>query len=285
MIVNHSENVNYIYHYTSIKNYLSIMSSRYILLSDLSRSDDLRERNISSNKKVACFCCGGDECDKPLMWSKYAENETGVCIKFDLGKIMEVNGKLGKFEGIKVKYKPSKFFTTRQDSGVELEYKHIGQEHQNEYRFVSSEIDRLLINKECVKGVIFGGSVESVEDDDVNKVVDLTKRAGLLVGVVSVNGSRFEMPKVVKGDMDFDTFSFEAGKLRDSAFADTDIIDLEIENIRMSAGSDKIMEEYDKLLLLYKEVKAENKKHIKNEEKLRKRVEELELLIKKEESV
>lgn len=168
----------FVYHYTTIEGLLGIFSSSYLKFSDFSHSDDLRERELfkMSGKpfKYICFCYGEEAYNKPAMWAKYALNDTGACIKFDLKKLLELNEGKGDFEHFKIKYVPSDFMKTGQDLEW-MEYKNSDWAYQNEYRFISESMDHLHINQDCVKGVSFGKEAFGVSKD----VVDFFYSAGL----------------------------------------------------------------------------------------------------------
>ena len=181
---------DYIYHYTTVEGLLAIFSSSSLKFSDFSHSDDLRERMLYEESgigvKYICFCCGRDAGNKPAMWAKYAKNDTGVCIKFDLKKLLEMN-KGGDFEHFKIKYVESEFIKTGQDVDW-IRYKNDNWSYQGEYRFISGSMDSIAINRDCVKWVSFGK-----EPDDAGKrAVELFQSAGLSDFNIFVRGEHIE---------------------------------------------------------------------------------------------
>lgn len=168
---------DFVYHYTTIEGLLGIFSSESLKLSDFSRSDDLRERMLYESSgidvKYFCCCCGKDAGNKPAMWAKYARNDSGVCIKFDLEKLKELNAG-GDFEGFKIRYITSDEIKTGQDVDW-IRCKNENWSYQSEYRFISKTMGCLKIDRECVKWVSFGWESNTLHKD----VVNLFQSAGL----------------------------------------------------------------------------------------------------------
>lgn len=167
-----------IYHYTTLKGLLGILSSSKILFSDFSNSDDFREREFADNDmKYICFCHGEDAGNKPAMWSKYASNNTGVCLCINMDKLIEKNKGKGEFEHFPISYVGSRFIRTGQDECSFFKFKQENWSFQNEYRFISSKLNYLIIDDTCIEGITFG---EKRENDISEEAIDLASKGGFV---------------------------------------------------------------------------------------------------------
>lgn len=167
----------YVYHYTTLKGLTGIISSSSILFSSFAKSDDLRERVLNSDGyNYICFCYGEDAENKPAMWSKYADNSNGVCIKLNFTKLLELNKEVAdQIEHSPIKYENTKFLSTGQDYGHEMEYKNDNWSYQSEYRIISKTVRSLVIDKDVIEHVVF---VETWENGIYKEIKDLTLLAG-----------------------------------------------------------------------------------------------------------
>lgn len=177
---NNDEDVpEYVYHYTTLKGLAGIISSSCLRFSSFSNSDDLRERElVDDGYNYLCFCTGKSSANKPAMWAKYASNYDGVCIKFNLKRILDINKELkDDIDSFYVKYVPSYFLTTGQDEKCRSRYKNENWAFQNEYRIISSHVKELRIDEQCIDYVVF---VKGWGDNIYNQAQDIIKRAGKL---------------------------------------------------------------------------------------------------------
>lgn len=207
-----------IYHYTTIKGLLGILSSGKFLFSDFSKSDDLRERYLLGSKnekkklKYICFCHGEEADNNPAMWSKYANNTRGVCIGIKLSTFLELNKNRGEFEHFPIEYVTSNFIRTGQDAVDEKKYKRDSWSFQKEYRFVSRTKRSMRINKECIDSISF---FVKENDEAIRETCELCKKAGLVKFEIQVRGEKVSsrIPLCSK-KISWKDLKNEAGRLR-----------------------------------------------------------------------
>ena len=213
-------NEEYVYHYTTLKGLLGILSSSRLLFSDFSKSDDFREREmIGSGIKYICFCVGENSANNPAMWSKYAANNTGVCIKFNLGKILSLNSGMGDFEHFKVEYKPSVFFKYGNDAKCPERYKQDSWAFQSEYRFVSSKEESVKIDRDCIEWVSFGEE----RDNELSKnTIKLVSDGGMRNFKIYVRGEQDNLNIRSESSLTWDEIRSKAMDLYKKALDDED---------------------------------------------------------------
>lgn len=179
----------FLFHYTDIKGLAGIISSSLLKMSPFENSDDFRERKIENGTmKYLCFCTGPYAENNPVMWSKYATNNTGVCIKLNFKKLMKLNdGKKDLFRHFHVEYVDSKYIRIGADYCDPYRYKQSAWSFQSEYRFVSDSISCLDINEDIVESVIFGTS-QTTSDTTTEEVKAIIGEAGKSCFVIDVRG-------------------------------------------------------------------------------------------------
>lgn len=151
-----------IFHYTSLKNFTSIILSNSFRPSCFSRANDYKEivRHSADNYKYISFVSDQIDiysCSNPVMWNFYADNGNGVCIEFDREKFLKLLTPL--WDGF-ITYRNG---VTHIDHQNDLEYlteKRIFWNYEYEYRFIYSNQVKCIHNIiECIKGIYFGCEV------------------------------------------------------------------------------------------------------------------------------
>lgn len=152
-----------LYHYTNLKSLFGIVGNEKILFSDLKNSNDLREVHNDSGYKSICFCIGNNAYKKPRMWAQYGDNNKGVCIGFKLGKLKEkIKSLKCDIESFPIQYKDEAYFRYKRINGKEsLKFKLNDWMHENEYRFISKDLEYIPISKDCIECIYVGVNVPS----------------------------------------------------------------------------------------------------------------------------
>lgn len=156
-----------LFHYTSLKNFLGIISSGELRSSSLVNSNDPAEKHNSSNYKYLCFCRSGKGHPgqyKARMWSQYGDGNKGVCLEFRLGDFREQIKKqlLDKeIEGFPISYQPptDKFGNVKTygfKSKDDLYYKNNDWKEENEYRFIGKHNFSFNITPSLIRQVYLG---------------------------------------------------------------------------------------------------------------------------------
>lgn len=171
----------YVYHYTTLKGLAGIVSSSCLRFSSFSNSDGLRERELADDGyNYPCFCTGKSSADKPAMRAEYSSNYDGVCIKFNLKGISDINKELKDDIGsFYVKYVPSCFLAAGQDEKCRSRYKSGNRAFRNGYGIISSHVKELRTDGQCMDYVVF---VKGWGDNICNQAQDIIKRAGKQIG-------------------------------------------------------------------------------------------------------
>lgn len=93
---------NFIYNYMTIEKFANLLRTRKWVFSDYMNSNDFRERGLVYHgefedeiKKIR-FSCFSESWNSPVMWHFYGGNYTGVCIEFDVDKL------LNKYDGVEI---------------------------------------------------------------------------------------------------------------------------------------------------------------------------------------
>lgn len=79
------ENIEYLYHYTSIETLALILKNRTIRFNSLDKMDDLQEQKTADLQNIGQFCYisswTDDDTESIPMWNMYASLNLGVRIK------------------------------------------------------------------------------------------------------------------------------------------------------------------------------------------------------------
>lgn len=79
------ENIEYLYHYTSIETLALILKNRTIRFNSLDKMDDLQEQKTADLQNIGQFCYisswTDDDTESMPMWNMYASLNLGVRIK------------------------------------------------------------------------------------------------------------------------------------------------------------------------------------------------------------
>lgn len=136
-----------VYHYTKLKNLISILEQDCFILSKFPLANDWKEKNLGKqyDKRSGDFRYlstssknGFDTNSRnlPAMWEHYAESSSGVCIGFEVSMLKSICHHYGY-----VTYEQG---LSNTDCSLE-EYvmrKNSNWSYENEYRFVWTDIDR-----------------------------------------------------------------------------------------------------------------------------------------------
>lgn len=94
------ENIDLVYHYTKMTSFKSILSSNELRLSQISKSNDKKEKKISDEMNLfgreykelkylsLTFGESGDK--NPMLWHFYGEDHSGVCLCFNKNKMLNI---------------------------------------------------------------------------------------------------------------------------------------------------------------------------------------------------
>ena len=185
-----------IYHYTSVKNLISILTERVLLFGDNKHSNDYREQSLQNKKeRFVSFCMGDDLLEgyrKPRMWAQYGKNSSGVCIGIKLKELIKLNPGIDNYP---ITYVPNYFNYWTMSFKEPFRYKTIDWKEESEYRFVASGKYGLKINEGCVEHIIAGVNIEKEAVDTLRKingfvVKGIKKDLAFRLGDVTVMGSR-----------------------------------------------------------------------------------------------
>lgn len=155
-----------VYHYTTLKNFMGIIGDGMLRFGLLKNSNDLRDSGNNSEYKYISFCLGDNNqgYDKPRMWSQYGGDYEGVCIGFYLNKLLEYNQGAGDLEHFKVEYLSPREISYRGNSDKDaLKIKHYDWAQENEYRFVSKQMEGLKFSYDCIYCVCAGINIVGKE--------------------------------------------------------------------------------------------------------------------------
>lgn len=183
-----------VYHYTSLKNFMGIIGDEMFRFGNLNSSNDLRDKSNGCGYKYVSFCIGNEKTgfDKPRMWSQYGKENDGICIGIYLEKLIEFNKEESDLEYFNVEYKDAKEISYMGNSGKEsLRVKHEDWEQENEYRFISKNMEGLKFSYDCIYCICVGFNVK--ENDIITQIGLNAKIKPLMVvsgiikeGIVSI---------------------------------------------------------------------------------------------------
>ena len=200
-----------LYHYTKVEKFESIWESRSLEFSVHNHTNDLFERQ----KLMTVSCVGNNRwvdlsvfskiigdykqvsfsqdyenglkgCCSPMMWSHYGDDTKGVCIEFELDRLLEANKAiLSEIHHSPIEYTDDLPFFEPSTSDLQNEVtikryiienikrhffvKHTHWRPENEYRFVSDKCDKLSIENAVT--AIYVPHEESLANRIVSKLV------------------------------------------------------------------------------------------------------------------
>lgn len=154
-----------IFHYTSLKNFTSIILSNSFRPSCFSRANDYKEIVRYSADKYKYISFVSDQidiysCSNPVMWNFYADNGNGVCIEFNREKLLK---SLTPLRDGFITYRNGVTHIEGQENLEYLMEKRIAWNYEHEYRFIySNQVKRIHNIIECIEGIYFGCDVPSM---------------------------------------------------------------------------------------------------------------------------
>ena len=253
-----------LYHYTSLSGFMGIIGDETIRFSELKNSNDLRESLNKCGYKYVCFCLGDKNrgFDKPRMWAQYGDNNNGVCIGFNLSKLIDFN--IDKsIEHFRIVYKQAKDLKFGEYNSKEsLRLKQIDWMQEKEYRFISNIEDGLYFNKDCIDSIYLGWNI---------KDIDLVKNVGVnskIKGMMLVAGiqEKFPINFSIIGNVVFN--SINIGKIEKIEIKDVnDTIgrinarkykeQLGFTNVRLISNYEEVVRENERLRITIESLKKE----------------------------
>ena len=252
-----------LYHYTSLSGFMGIIGDEMIRFSDLRNSNDLRESLNKCGYKYACFCLGNKNTgfDKPRMWAQYGDNNNGVCIGFNLNKLIDFN-KGKNFEHFHIKYKQSqelKFgdYNTKES----LKHKQSDWMQENEYRFISNSEDGLYFNKNCIDSIYAGWNIRNL--DLMEKVGVNSKikgfmlvsgiQEGLPINVRLLKEVIFNSIKMGKAELRMKDVNEAIGRINARKYREQ----LSVTNVKLLSNYEELIRENERLKATIESLKKE----------------------------
>lgn len=176
---NVNENVDLVYHYTKLSSFKSILSSNELRLSQISKSNDRKEKKIADEMNLfgreykylkylsLTFGEFGDR--NSMLWHFYGEDHGGVCLCLNRSKILDVLK-----EGV-VTYKKDinnnkysqeewMFIKTHEWSG------------EKEYRILFAKDNSQLFDQ-CIESISFG------YDTNISDIIDIINHSSIMMNL------------------------------------------------------------------------------------------------------
>ncbi|HFT5240458.1 TPA: DUF2971 domain-containing protein [Yersinia enterocolitica] len=145
--------------------------------------------------------------ENTLMWSHYSSDFKGICLKFNVGKLLSsLNNVADRFiKGYKVKYVSSPFQIKDNHSAHSifpiLSTKHEAWEKENEYRFIAEQEYGLMeYHPDCIEEVYLGGLMDGKQK---NLLLSIINESHPTAGISEVKRVRSDY------SFDFNRLTFE----------------------------------------------------------------------------
>lgn len=182
----------YLCHFTKLGSIISILESMTLRFSELSRSNDLKEKYLlrcfysnfdlqlksEINQYKYLSFCEGDEKNKginhPRIWDQYGEKNQGVCIELDTKCLIEKNSFI-RNRIIPIIYEENYFIREERSIDEELKYKHSDWQQEDEWRIIYNGDLSCIDIKDCVTRIYIGEEYSKRNDqrDFINDISDV----------------------------------------------------------------------------------------------------------------
>ncbi len=146
------------------------------------------------NKGKSGICCFSEREDNQAMWAYYASNYSGICIKYDMKKLLSLNEFCWGSKVFKVQYQNTRkvlaenmmdFGEETSDGLVSVLTKHPDWEHESEWRlFKREESGEVYHTSNAIIGITLGARIE-------NKLSNRIRELGHSSGI-DVSHAKFE---------------------------------------------------------------------------------------------
>lgn len=193
----------------------SVIQEVYTALGDVEFSFDcfceaidfgFRETNpyISIDCKMSCF---SEICDSMLMWSYYADSHKGICIEYDLSKLLKTPTNQKIIDSLtKVQYSPNRIDCLHgdaEDNVVKiLTSKSDVWSHEQEWRIVC-ETNNEWLPFDCISGVYLGKKF-NLKSPLYKRLVDsLEDNSGIKIYKAKLHTTKYQLEFLEEVDLDF----------------------------------------------------------------------------------
>ena len=153
-----------VYHYTTIKNAISILSSGVFRFGLLCKSNDITESGYKGPYKYQSFTYAANSdigATKPRMWAQYGGLNKGCCIEIDFEEYIAKNH-IPLQNCFYVKYRSRAYFLKHMynaDDERLLRNKLDDWKEENEIRIISNNVDQYHIDG-CIRYIHIGHDAE-----------------------------------------------------------------------------------------------------------------------------
>lgn len=157
-----------------------------------------RAKYLSSgwmNKKSSGVCCFAERGDHQAMWAYYAGGFTGMCVKYDMHKLLSLENFCWGSKPLKVKYNEQRlvsaentidFGSKTSEGTISLSTKHPDWSHEQEWRLLKrEEFGKNYHTSNAITEVILGAKIEP---QNAEQLKELCERREIACSAAAFNG-------------------------------------------------------------------------------------------------